>query len=109
MDTINAYVAGLFDGEGCISSQCMWVVGKYIKHPRINLQLTITNQDRNCLDFVCEEFGGRVDFKDKNRNRCYSWRLIGKRPMKAFIKAIYPYLIVKKEQAKLALEFIDTI
>lgn len=104
-----SYIAGLFDGEGCISSSCQWIKGKYEKYPRISIQITITNQDRGCLDFVCEEFGGVVRLKEKKLNNCFAWVLIGKRPMQAFLRAVSPYLIVKLEQAKLALEFIGTL
>jgi hypothetical protein len=104
-----AYIAGLFDGEGCVSSSLVWVEGKYEKYPRIQVQLSITNQDIKCLEFVQEEFGGAIRDKADKKSRCYVWSLTGKRPMKDFLVSLYPYFITKKEQAKEALDFIETL
>ena len=31
------WLAGFFDGEGCISGTMRFVAGKYIKHPRFTI------------------------------------------------------------------------
>lgn len=110
MDVLDSYVAGFFDGEGCISSQESWIPGKYEKFPRINLQISITNTDKEVLNLIRGRFGGQISKHTKKTGKlCYAWKLTGKDKMRVFLLSVLPYLIVKKEQALLALEFIDTL
>ncbi len=104
-----SYIAGLFDGEGCISGAKKFIKGKYDKYPRISIQLSITNQNLSCLEFVQEYFGGVIRDKADKKNKCYVWVLVGKFPMKHFLESILPFTIVKTEQVKLALSFVETI
>jgi len=103
------WLAGFFDGEGCITSKSYYSYGKYIKQPRVVIQITITQKDRTVLDEIQKVYGGAVDTKHDKKRFCHSWRVTGKENMKRFLTAIYPYSIVKKEQILLALQFIETI
>lgn len=98
-ETAKAYFAGLFDGEGCIAIH-------YKRKKPSELGVTLTNNHIGVLQFVKNNFGGRIS----NLNggiatpdwRCEGWKAY------AFLKIVFPYLVVKQSQAKLALEFQDT-
>ena len=105
-----AYAAGFFDGEG-------WVG---IAYPKINksekrnhrLDVSVGQVDIRPLVWLVEKFGGRIQ---KNPKKCglsqrliYSWRINGP-SAEAFLVAVRPYLIVKAEQADVALAFRKTI
>lgn len=101
----NEYIAGLFDGEGCVGFLRQFIKGKYEVNPRISLQVSITNLNYACLEAVRKKFGGTIN----DKGRCYCLRITGKEPMKNFLLSILPYTIVKTEQIEIGLEFIDTI
>lgn len=106
------YIAGFFDGEGCITSQMIFQTGKYEKYPRVNVQLSIANTNRQTLEDISQKYGGSIS-KKGNRpqtvRECYSLCITGKENMSIFLNAILPYLRIKKDQAIIALEFIETI
>lgn len=112
MDVVNAYIAGFFDGEGCISSQEYYEKGKYEKYPRISIQVSITNTNKEVLDFICGKFGGLITNHGKAKNHyktCYAWKLTGKEKMQRFLETILPYTFVKKEDVQLGLELVETL
>lgn len=89
-----AYIAGFFDGEGCIYA-----------HPEATyLQIEIAQVDRRPLDFVQERYEGRIRLNKTNGRPIYKWMCPAKTSEK-FLMDLLPFLIVKKEQAILALEF----
>jgi len=93
------YLAGLIDGEGCIQSK-----GK--KHAGV--KLTIANSYKPLIEMLYNEFGGGIrEYIDKRpyksgrfRKPVYHWAIYD---IKAedILRKCYPYLIVKKEQAKI--------
>jgi len=95
------WLAGFFDGEGCVYLQC-----DRRKLAVFGLQITITQNDEPILKEVQSEFGGTV-YLHKGR-RCYRWRITSA-PALSFLKAIQPYVRIKKEQVDLAIEFIGTL
>lgn len=96
-----AYLAGIVDSEGCIS---------LLVKPRtrqIQLRLQVANTSTELIDWLHSGFQGKV-YEHKmhstyHRQR-YDWVVIGKEA-KELIKIILPFLIVKKKQATLALDF----
>jgi len=107
-DTYKAYVAGFFDGEGCVSMQAYYQKGKYEKFPRIAMLVNITQNSREVLDNIQNVFGGRVGAHNPSNN-CYRLNISGKQKMKFFLESILPYSIVKKEDILLGLMFIETL
>lgn len=100
------WLAGFFDGEGCISGRTYFCPTKYVKHPRVHIQISITQKDRTILEAIQKKYGGRI--YDKQRG-CSHIRWLGKDEMKSFLQKISPYVLCKKEQVILALKFIETI
>ena len=96
-----AYIAGLFDGEGCV------VIRKDRKYFR--LEVRITNTNRKVIDYIHSFFNGDVIVYDKGRYKtCYNLRFADGKGAK-FLKSVLPYLIIKKEQAKLGIEFQEKV
>jgi len=104
----NEYVAGLFDGEGCVTSQMQWVKGKYEKYPRVHLRLSITNNSIRIMELLEEWFGGGSRKKQKNKD-CYHWLVIGKKEMLRFLNYIKDFVIIKRDQVDLAIKFAETL
>ena len=110
------YAAGFFDAEGCVSviqnrtrgeKIARGIPGKiYLKY---SLMVSVANTAKNVLDEFQSLWGGNVYQQKKGTDdarQCYVWRLNGKKS-KPFLDAVSPLLVVKHEQAKLALEFVD--
>jgi len=97
-----AYIAGIIDGEGCIlihnsKDKKNWV-----------LRIVICMQSKRVMDALVGICGGRYYLVGKNNPdtnfavyTCYS---LGKNAYK-LLKKIKPYLVEKKAQADLAIQF----
>lgn len=101
------YLAGLFDGDGCIC------IGK---HKNVNcisgyqyaLSASISTSNKTIPYLFKSRFGGFVS-KTKEKNKklkyyLYRWEISSIQAY-TFIEKILPHLIEKKEQAKLGMEF----
>lgn len=110
MSETEAYTAGLFDGEGCVS------LGQ--RGEAYLLQVVVVNTHKPVLDWLHSIWGGRVYLLKTGGNPsakgrpahwspCWEWYL--NRPdMQPFLSAIEPHLIVKKRPVLIALEFLKT-
>lgn len=94
-------MAGFFDGEGCVN---LTVSGR---SRQVCLRLMIVNTDHEILSEIHLSFGGRLARPRGNRKGWKSFRQIvfsGKEAYE-FLLSVYPFLVVKKRQAKLAIDF----
>lgn len=105
-----SYLAGLIDGEGCIG------LYEHINKKKqwtntFNMQFSITNTDKNIIEWIQKTFGGKwyiVTKKSQKLSECYkiyfnyenSYHILNK---------ILPYLIIKKSQCKVAIEFLYVV
>jgi intein/homing endonuclease len=114
-DTQWAYLAGIMDGEGSFSiARGGRKPDPEHGHPNgyINWQLKISigNTNENLHAWLLENVGGAKYLGHKSKTdkhkSGYNWQLHGKENMKEFIEGVLPYLVLKKEQALLALESI---
>lgn len=96
----NAYFAGFFDGEGCITMAKS--KAGYIKP----LKLTVGNTWRNPLTKMAAEYGGTdTSLKVIRHNMpVFHWVLLQSDLQQKFLLKVLPYLIIKREQALLGLE-----
>ena len=101
-----AYMAGLFDGEGCIH-----IARINTKKRRLTYQLVckVSMYNLPVLEMLKEYFGGSIrrESKDKIHNKyglLHSWAIWGGNST-SFLKQLMPYLRIKKTQANLAIEF----
>ena len=96
-----SYIAGFFDGEGCITLN-----GNYL-----GLTVSASNTVLKPLEFMQKTLGGRIlartGLKKKfpQHKLSFDWRIYG--PKAASVLALLlPYLKVKREQAMLGIELV---
>lgn len=105
-----AYLAGLIDGEGTIAVFRTKAKNKYGSYYRYSQRLHIYNCDKTILDWVYKVFGGRINpVKRKPRKK---WRQswiwsISYLEARTILQRTLPYLVGKKEQAKLFLSYYE--
>lgn len=96
-----AYCAGLFDGEGCITTNgCP-----------TGFRLSVTNTDKRLLDFLCECLGGYINNQYLPDNPKWSvawkWLVTSKSEVYRILSLLEPHLVSKKDQALLVMNFIE--
>jgi len=106
-----AYLAGIIDSDGYIGI-VKGAVNKTAgcKNPSYSLTVNVTNTSEKMMDWLVENFGGKVYKravpKNKNWKQCYNWintNLKGK----AILELIVDDLVVKKEQAVKCLDLMN--
>jgi hypothetical protein len=98
------YIAGFFDGEGSI--------GIYSRKDRtggfcLTTQLTqnVSNEVIQIIFSLQHTYGGNVSYqKTLSGNTKVNWQLSSNKAME-FLKVIEPHLILKREQALIAINF----
>lgn len=93
------YLAGLFDGEGCI----------YLNPDTFALRAQVIMTHPVVKRFK-ELFGGSVYWRDNAKYAEKGWKplwtwCIRCKQAENFLEQVVPYLIVKEDQARIALEF----
>ena len=105
-----AYIAGFFDGEGCVGIRkpCMDKSrGRLKTH---SPYVTISQVHRDVLDMIRGFYGGNIYFsKNGGKNGIWTYQQGGTNLGFDFLRAIYPYLIVKKEQVRVILEAFEEL
>lgn len=103
-ETDKAYLAGIIDGEGCIT---VWKSGRYDNRV---VTVAVAMNDKQAVDLLYEAFGGCLfHIKKQNPKWNDSWRwAVKSRRAKVVLEALLPYLRVKTRQAEAALELISS-
>ena len=96
------YIAGLFDGEGCVSIHLRPDTNMRVGF-HYSLQVSIGQKRPKVLRMIRKLFGG---FLNSPNRTCRVYELMftaqaGER----FLRTVLPYLIVKRKEAEIALEF----
>jgi len=101
-----AYIAGFFDGEGCVSIRRARPV-RPNQNTRYSLLVTIANTNLPILEFIAGVLGGVI-------HRC-SWTTLRRRAMyhlywcgydaRKVLETIQPFLRIKKQEAELGISF----
>lgn len=95
----SAWAAGFFDGEGHIG------ITKNTSARTFNLTLSVTQKRREPLDKIIGLFGGSCYLAHHNgQPKFWRWHLSGRKAATVLV-FLLPYLIVKRQQALLAVEF----
>lgn len=110
-DTDLAYLAGIIDGEGSIT------IGSYAKtsagNPAYNNSIVVTNTDEVLIDWLCDVFGSRKMKRSPSQHpkgmlkQVFMWQITGNR-LKAVCEQVHQFSVIKKEQIRIMLEFIET-
>lgn len=94
-DNLIPYIAGIIDGEGHISMRSD-------NHGEL---IIIRMRSDKVLQMIKDKFGGSLTRSfDKKYNTSIFQFVIANKQANNFIKIIYPFLILKKENAKLCLK-----
>lgn len=110
-----SYLAGLFDGEGCVSiaSRPHHTVdkrnGREVTWKRTSMQISIANTNLSLMKWLVANFGGVYYSMTPQDERCkprYSWQPKGAKNRENFLLGILPYLVIKREQVQLGLEYV---
>jgi len=107
------YLAGLFDGEGfiVIVRSERYDARHLYKNPNYHLDIGIEMSKAEFLKDFAKEFGGTFRYIKKREERYkqqMGWRLSGNLASE-FLQSILPFLKVKQEEAKIAINFQDKI
>lgn len=110
IDKLAIWLGGFFDGEGAI------MIMQIKRNPDgrsdtpyyYDLRLDVSNTQLEILEFIKANFGGRLvgphGTRTPNGKPVHHWIAIGNAALKVLAR-IYPYLFLKRERAKLAIEF----
>jgi len=100
-----AWLAGLVDGEGCIA------LYRDTQRSRLRAAVVIANTDARIIAKISKIlYEANIKYHytlRKRKNFCLSITTIGFRSCKKLLEMVLPYLVGKKEQAKLMVEYLD--
>lgn len=105
------YLAGFFDGEGCIDVQRVLDPqkrGRLYVRPRVRVGLAANG--RYLLEMLQAQYGGHLRDRTSNnpkQQNSASWEMLSGKDMRRFLEPLVPHLVIKREQAKLALWWLD--
>jgi hypothetical protein len=105
------YLAGIFDGEGCIDVQRMYPKksnGCLYVRPRV--RMCMANSANLVLHGLHGKFGGHLTRRKAPKpTQQDSWSLewLSKAAIRDILHVVLPHLILKAEQAKLVLWWLD--
>lgn len=102
---MDAYAAGLIDGEGYIG------IVEASGYLSVRLKISMSDKGRPALDLMAKTYGGKVTDErpaDDKTRATLVWRLSGSKASEV-IRRVYPWLQVKREIARLALEYQEII
>lgn len=102
-ETEAAYAAGIVDGEGYID---IYKASTSIasKSPSFMLRVIISQKDGKIMNWLEKRFGGHVQMEQRKDTYIYRWDIRSQAAAK-FLNIVLPFLIIKREQAYLALGF----
>jgi hypothetical protein len=100
-ESVLAYIAGLLDGEGNIN------IAKRCPNGTDTFRLTVSvyNNSYKAIDFVCRHLGGHSYLLS---NKCLKLYWCSSKAQEV-LKVLLPFLIIKREQAELAIAFQDLV
>lgn len=102
-----AYIAGLIDGEGCITiakHKSGQPKGKMWYYQPI---ITLANTDKTMINYITERYECNIvkqQRRKENYKQMYWISFTGDR-LKIFLNDILPYLVCKRTQARIVLNF----
>ena len=114
-----AYAAAMVDGEGSLSLTMTYIKDrKGNLYPAFDCKTDISNTSVKLMDWLLSRFGGKTYLAVKHISKkarangqksmkpCYRWYCDGQENQAWFVKNIIPYLVIKREQAEIVLEYV---
>jgi len=97
------YIAGIIDGEGT------FIMGKHNK--TIQLVIRVANTDFRLIKWLQNKLGGSLILDKRNDNiraPIMVWQFHVSNGMLNFLEKIKPYLIIKRKQAELFIQYLKS-
>ena len=95
-----SYLAGVFDGEGSVG------IGFHKLNSSTHLVVSLSSTNIELMKWCIKNFGGVYYVQSRGNFRTeYKWMPKGKKNREVFFLGILPYLIIKRQQVLLALEY----
>ena len=105
------YLAGFFDGEGCIDCQYMYPSqARNVFYVRPRLRVALAEVGTTVLVQLQASYGGHLykrGVQKKNQNSSLSWELCAQIGLKSVLQKITPHLVIKQEQAQLVMWWLE--
>lgn len=104
-----AYLAGIVDGEGHFNIHKTRAGNQRCTNTRFQAEVIIVNSSYALMEWLIETFGSSICARKKDKahyKQTWRWR-IGANNAAELCRWLLPYLIIKKQQAELLIEFID--
>lgn len=98
-----AYIAGFFDGEGYVA-----VKTYFDKHAGMtvhNAEVRIGQKRRDVLDWISERFPAKIYKTEREGSHIHHLVISGNKSVALFLTLIQKYVIEKKDQVELILQF----
>ncbi|MFA5377841.1 MAG: LAGLIDADG family homing endonuclease [Dehalococcoidia bacterium] len=105
-EALRGYTAGIIDGEGSIMINRSYGP-TYKRGFSYRLEVTVTNTNEWLVNWLKMNYGGSIHLRKSRKPQekdCYAWSLWS-RAARRFLEFILPYLILKKAQAEIAIQF----
>lgn len=102
-DTDLAWAAGFIDGEGHI--------GINMAGDSTQMAVSVSNTDLRSIKRFAELFGGKLHYTTPGtggKRPVHYWRAAG-HGAAGVLRQVYPYLVIKKEQADVAFDYAATL
>jgi hypothetical protein len=106
-----AWLAGIIDGEGCITVCGNRASSKRTDFPEATYvsYLTIGNTKREMLERIAEILGfGKVEYWSNDRQRVFRWRVASVRKVNSIIRLVKAMLVNKRYVGELVLIYGNT-
>lgn len=111
-ETVAAYMAGILDGEGCLT------IGDHSGNRKngdkhFQVIIAVSSTDKVLVDWLYDTFGGYRGEYSRNQTpksslrKVYRWQCSGDRLLH-ICQITLPYLVIKKRQAEILIEMRGT-
>ena len=100
-----AYIAGFLDGDGCIMLQLVFR-HDYVFGYQIRASVVFYQKENNAyfLDLLKEKL--KYGYIRNRKDGMCEYTIVGVEAVTGVIKLLYPYIVLKKKQAELALKVL---
>lgn len=104
------WTAGFMDGEGTITIKRYIRNGRVVYQPYISCVQADTNGGDQAIQFLKDTFGGSISrYQQKGqRNATSLWTVVSLNALE-FAQKLLPYLTIKKERAKILVDYCKNI
>src|SRR5437870_2466340 len=105
----NSYVAGFFDGDGSMCASIVQQSELYRFRPRVRLKINFTQHIRHkpMLEALQKFLGGYGAIRTIEDHHLAELVIQNRSQIIPVLERLYPHLLLKKEQVRLALEIFD--